>query len=901
VKQPVNSDHPPAAGRRRRISPEWLVLPAVIVACAVPWLDLNATIVREVVLTAIFTLIVSGLNLSYGWAGELSFAQPAIFAVGAYSTALLSTHGFNDLLLNLVVGGLLAAIIGTIIGVPGLRLGSWSLAMVSFFLVLLIPDLVTIFQSQTGGDAGFSDIPLPELAGVQLASQPFFVACVLVCTAWLLFYRNLVRSRHGAAMRIMATNAVLAESAGIRVTRLKLVCYLLGSVPAGLAGVLYAYLDGYISPADFGFTVGIGILAASVLGGTRSVYAVVVGTALLQVIPLESATFSDYSILIYGGLLLLGGLVLRGGIAEVSARLTGRARRFLTAGAQAQARDRAVRPVADGSSSRLADLEAFLSPPGTAAGPLLASGVIKTFGGVRALDGAGLEALPGEVCALIGPNGSGKTTLLNVISGFYPATAGTVSFGDQVLSAGRSWFSARFGVARTFQTPMIPAGMTVLGVVASARYRLDYVGMLSSVLRLRRFRAARRRDERYALAALAFVGIEDLRDADAASLPLGLRRRVEVARAVAARPRILLLDEPASGLAEAEVAELMRLLQAIKRMGVITVLVEHNFEFVMSAADHVVVLDFGSVLAAGSPAEIRQNSAVRERYLGSGDVAAVTSARETLTGPAGPSGSPTTAEPLLVVSHLSSGYGDLKAVWDVDLEVALGQTTVLLGNNGAGKTTTLLAIAGLLPALSGEVRYEGRAFGRLASGRRIRAGIALVQEGKRIFPGLTVEQNLMVGGWTIQSRNRRLVTRRANEMFERFPALAAKRQHAAGSLSGGQQQILAIAQALMPGPRLLMLDEPSAGLAPTIMADVLAAIKGLNADGVGVLLVEQLVDTALAVADRVVVVSRGRTVLRAEGREGIGDGAAIRAAYAKFDDDGDEKADDQKVKVPPRG
>jgi len=875
---------------RRRISLEWLATVAVAVVCIMPWLGLNATIVHEAVMTAIFTLIVSGLNLSYGWAGELSFAQPAIFAAGAYSTAILSTHGVNDLLVNLIVGGVIAAVAGTIIGVPGLRLSSWSLAMVSFFLVLLIPDLVTIWQSQTGGDAGFSGIPLPELFGVQIPTQPFFVLCVLVSALWLLFFRNLVRSRHGAAMRILATNTILAESTGIRVTRLKLVCYLLGSVPAGLAGVLYAYLEGYISPLDFGFTVGIGILAASMLGGIRSIYAVVISTAALQVIPLESTAFSNYSILIYGGLLLLGGLILRDGIGPAAARLTRRAQR-------PAASKPAPRPAGDGASAAVpsppsgpGSLAGLPGRPVTEGKPLRVTAVTKTFGGVRALGGVDLEAQPGEVCALIGPNGSGKTTLLNVMSGFYPATSGSVRCGNRDLGAGQAWRSARFGVARTFQTPMIPSGMSVLEVVASARYGQDRVGMLRTVLRLPRFRAIRRRDEQAALAALDFVGIGDLRDHEAVSLPLGLRRRVEVARAVAAQPRIILLDEPASGLAEAEVTELGRLLQAIKRMGTIVVLVEHNFEFVLSVADRVVVLDFGTVLASGSPAEIRASRAVRERYLGQGRLAVAQ--EEEASGPRGAHrmtaavvDDDAAARPLLEVSGLSSGYGDLRAVWDIDLTVAPGRTTAVLGSNGAGKTTTLLAIAGLLPVASGEVRYHGERIGHLTASRRTRAGLALVQEGKRVFRGLTVEQNLMLGGWTIRPRNRRAMAERAELMFERFPALADKRHHIVGTLSGGQQQILAIAQALMPEPRLLMLDEPSAGLAPAIMEDVLDVVRSLNADGIGVLLVEQLVDTALSVADRVVVVSRGRTVLRVGSRAEIGDGSAIRAAYTGFDDE----------------
>ena len=286
----------------------------------------------------------------------------------------------------------------------------------------------------------------------------------------------------------------------------------------------------------------------------------------------------------------------------------------------------------------------------------------------------------------------------------------------------------------------------------------------------------------------------------------------------------VLLDEPASGLTEAEVVELGILLTAIKAIGVIVVLVEHNLKFVLGVADHIVVLDFGAVLASGSPKEIRGSRTVQQHYMGVGRrVTARERAGESdVSGgmeAGGDSDIGIVAQPVLAVAHLSSGYGDLRAVWDVDLNVVPGRTTVVLGNNGAGKTTTLMAIAGVLPVLGGEVRYKGAPIERLSASSRTRAGLALVQEGKRVFPGLTVGQNLMLGGWTIRSRNHRVLAQQAELMFDRFPALAAKRNAVVSSLSGGQQQMLAIAQALMPSPTVLMLDEPSAGLAPAIMEE----------------------------------------------------------------------------------
>jgi branched-chain amino acid transport system ATP-binding protein len=215
--------------------------------------------------------------------------------------------------------------------------------------------------------------------------------------------------------------------------------------------------------------------------------------------------------------------------------------------------------------------------------------------------------------------------------------------------------------------------------------------------------------------------------------------------------------------------------------------------------------------------------------------------------------------PLLEISGLSAGYGDLRAVWDVSLEVGAGRITALLGSNGAGKTTTLHAVMGLSKVMGGSIHLRGAEIQGVAPYHRARDGIGLVQEGRRIFRQRTVEQNLAIGGWILPRPRRRRLRIAIDKAYERFPVLASRRNSPAGSLSGGQQQMLAIAQALIPEPQLLMLDEPSAGLAPIIMAEVLDVVAGLRDEGIGVLLVEQLVEAALAVADDVVVISRGRT------------------------------------------
>ena len=232
--------------------------------------------------------------------------------------------------------------------------------------------------------------------------------------------------------------------------------------------------------------------------------------------------------------------------------------------------------------------------------------------------------------------------------------------------------------------------------------------------------------------------------------------------------------------------------------------------------------------------------------------------------------------PLLRVQGLATGYGDLRVVWDVSLEVRSGEITVLLGRNGAGKTTTLRAIAGLNRVAAGDILYNRQSLARVPTHRRVRAGIAYVQEGKRVFRSQTVEQNLLLGGY-IHRKSSRELRADVDRIYEMFPVLGEKRSHPASSLSGGQQQMLAIGQALMAQPQLLLLDEPSGGLAPVIVKEVMSRIHALKQTGLGILVVEQAVEASLAIADHVAVVDMGRTVMVKPATDV--DVAALRSAY----------------------
>jgi len=585
--------HAPPPARRRVPPLRLLPLAAAAVVVAGPAIGFPVNDQRQIVLVTILALTVSGLNLSFGFAGELALGQVAVYATGAYLSGYLGAHGHTDLALQLAVSALAAVVVGIVTGIPGLRLGSWSLAMTSFFLVLLVPDVLNMLQGSTGGSLGLTGIAPATFAGSALTTRAFYVAVTVTGALWLLALRNLVTSRHGTAFRVLRQSPVLAASTGIPVYRMKLTAYALGSIPAGLAGCLFANLDHYLSPTTFGFDLAISILAASILGGPLSVYGAVVGATIMQLGPLESTSFQQYSLVVFGGFLLVGGVVLSGGLAGL---LHAGWRRWGPSQAPPERRGDAA-------------LGAF---PGTA---LAAHGVSKRFGGMQALRDVNLVALPGRVTALIGPNGSGKTTLLNVISGFYRRDEGTVTLGDDVLPTAAHRV-ARAGVARTFQTPSIPKGISALEAVRAGRYAVERSSMAAAVLRLPRFRRVSRADTAEAERVLELMGLLHLAHEEAVALPLGTRRLLEVARALISRPRVLLLDEAASGLDEDEVERLAALLRAVRDAGATVVLVEHNFRLVLSLADEVYVLAQGEIIAHGAPGEIEHDPSVLREYLG---------------------------------------------------------------------------------------------------------------------------------------------------------------------------------------------------------------------------------------------------------------------------------------------
>ena len=790
----------------------------------------------------IFAIACMALNILVGQTGLVSFGHGAWFGLGAYAAALAQLHWFRGSMLWPTLFALVFLVLASAaVGFLVLRRRGVYFSLLTLALSALVYSVAFRWTAFTGGENGLGGLSRANWLGADLENRWVYYA--LVASIGLATVYGLSRfhaSPIGSVLNAIRENEQRAQFIGYPTARYKLVAFVLSSVLTGFAGVLFAFHHRFASADPTAVSFSGELLAMVIIGGMRSLLGPALG-ALFYILFREYLSTWTAHWLWFFGLLFVGFIVFSpSGLVGVWQRLSAPWRKR-----QIEAAAMAGREIERG-----VELPAFVRTYATDTGTVLAAdGLAKSFGGIRAVQEASIAVGARSLHALIGPNGAGKTTLFNLISGLVAPDRGRVMLAGADITRAAPHEIVAAGVARSFQITNLFPGLTVhenlrLSVQARARgRRFNGWARTTAVVPVMQDTAQ----------LIRFLGLSGIERAEAGELSYGGQRLLDMGLAMACAPRVLLLDEPLAGLAA---AERERVAQLIKRIAadLPVLLVEHDIDRVFALADRVTVMNDGKVLFDGSAADARLSQAVREIYIGSGTAALAATARGSAERASAPA--------LLTLDAIDAFYGKSHIIKDVALTVHEHEIVALLGRNGAGKSTLLKTIIGIVPPARGTIALGDLPLARLPAWQIARLGIGYVPQGRALFAGMSLRDNLALGRlkrWRGAGDAQSGVAWSDDKIIEFFPKLAARLDTPADFLSGGEQQMVAVARALAGHVRVLLLDEPFEGLAPTVIEELFTAFDRLRAE-LAIVIVEHNLDLVLALADRAYVLERGSVV-----------------------------------------
>jgi ABC-type branched-subunit amino acid transport system ATPase component/ABC-type branched-subunit amino acid transport system permease subunit len=794
-------------------------------------LDFVGLPLRSAIDVVAFAIACMGLNILVGNTGLVSFGHGAWFGLGAYAAALSQRYWFaGSVILPSLFAIAFVAAAAVLSGALILRRRGVYFSLLTLALTALLFAIGYRWTEFTGGESGLGGVTRATVLGFDLErdSNYYWVVAALAMAVCFLLWR-FHRSPVGSVLVAIRENEQRARFIGYPTNRYKLIGFVLSAVVVAVAGTVSVFNHRFASAEPLSVAFSGDLIAMVVIGGMRSFLGPALG-ALFFILFREFLSIWTPHWLFYFGLLFIGFVVFSPtGLVGVAERLLAPLRRREIKAAAMAGRRTAEDRSLPRNLLRAHDHNSLV---------LSARNLEKSFGGIHAVRGFDLSVRDRTLHALIGPNGAGKTTAFNVLSGLYAPDAGSVELEGKSIAGLKPEDITRAGVGRSFQITNLFGGLSVeenVRLAVQARSRMRYA-MWRSTASLSDIHVE-------TAEVLGYLGLAGIESAEASSLSYGGQRVLDMGLALATQPRILLLDEPLAGLAVAERERIAKLIKTISTE-IPILLVEHDIDRVFRIADHVTVMNDGAVLVDGSVEDARNNDKVREVYIGSGTAAVAAEQRKSVVEP----------DRLLTVDSINTFYGKSHILNSVSFDVRKHEIVALLGRNGAGKSTLLKSLVGIARPEAGSIRLLEQETVGLPSAEIARRGIGYVPQGRGLFAGMTVADNLVLGrlkrtgGDGIRWNDERIIAV--------FPRLAERWNTPADYLSGGEQQMVAVARALAGNVRVLLLDEPFEGLSPAVTQELFEVFDRLRSE-IAIVIVDHHLDLALALSDRTVVLERG--------------------------------------------
>ncbi len=774
-----------------------------------------------------------GLNLCIGTTGLVSFGHSTWFGVGAYAAGLIQLRFFpGEIWLPLLFSMIVVAAAATVIGMLILRRRGVYFSLLTLALAALVYTTAFRWTSLTGGEDGLGGLKRGHLGPLDLDNTiAYYVVVAGIALGVLYVLMRLLRSPFGHVLVAIRENQLRATFQGYPVERYKLAVFVISAVVTGLAGALIAFLNYLVSAETVSVPFSGELLAMVVIGGMRSLLGPALGALFFILFREEFSIWTSDWLFWFGIIFVAFVMYSPSGLVGIGALVM---RRFRPTQEESSAMSR--RKIYEGLP-----LPSFLRPEALKGAVLEATGVAKKFGGIRAVSEASISVRAGEIHALIGPNGAGKTTLFNLISGLYAPDQGTIRLNGRDIAGVPSDLICHQGLARSFQITNLFRGLTIyenlrLSLQARRPMRFNIWNDIDSYGEIHAETAE----------LVRFLGLEGIEEIEGGELSYGGQRLVDLGIALGSKPQVLLLDEPLAGLAAAERERVSNLVKNIAA-NIPVLIVEHDIDRVLAFSQTVTVMNQGQVLMSDCPKAVRADLRVQEVYTGKGIPAVEHQRSDEAAGE---------AIPVLRFDRVNTFYGKSHVLNDATLDVREGEIVALLGRNGAGKSTLLKTLAGLVPAKSGTIEFQGNDIAKLAAPDIARRGIGYVPQGRGLFAGMTVRENLALGRLARKTDGSDGVVWSEEQILHFFPRLKERMNVAADYLSGGEQQMVAVARAMSGNVRLLLLDEPFEGLAPAVTLELFKVFDQLRRR-MSIVIVEHNLDLVLALADRVFALERG--------------------------------------------